>query len=191
MLPSFGNKSNFCDRCDQTLTDYLSDWVSSNEYSLSSRKRSLFALKRLTQLRNFLPYHQDFDAFPIIAPNFKDDLKNWVDFVSDRCLCLKFLQNEGFESGKMVASKVDNFLNLSNEALKRKNYPVAIQLLKVAAKARTLIEQNQELGRKYNRLVTSPQTYSKFVSQGRHKICMFVRTMYNEFGNVFTTYMLT
>jgi hypothetical protein len=56
----------------------LADWTASNEYSVTGRKRALFALKRLSQIRRFLSGQEKTGIFPDIRPDTKDDLGSWI-----------------------------------------------------------------------------------------------------------------
>ena len=132
----------------------MADWIACNEYSLTSRKRSLFSLKCLVQIRDFVSGHKSFESFPPIKPDTKDDLGSWIRLVYDRCICLKFLHRaDGLEAEKVSAIRVDNFLGLSDEALRRKNCPVATKLLTVANSDLVNLENVQLLEKKFNRQV--------------------------------------
>jgi hypothetical protein len=94
---------NFGNRCDRSLTDSLSEWIVSNDFSLIARRKAVFALKRLTQLRQFL---SDRDACAAVRPDAKDDLASWLDLLADRSICLKFLEKNGSSPDSLSVVKV-------------------------------------------------------------------------------------
>jgi len=127
------------------------DWSVRNDFSLTGRKKAISFLRRLSQLRQCLSTKDNLDAFSNVRIDAKDDLSSWADFLSDRLICLSFLQKNGFSSETISALKVENLLSLSNEALRRKNYSVSIKWLTVSNTHLTTLENQGSLAEKFNR----------------------------------------
>jgi hypothetical protein len=108
----------------------LADWSVRNEFALVGRKKAISSLRRLCQLSRFLECDGLSDAFSAsLDIDSKDDLSSWIDFLSDRAICLSSQKKVDYDL--ILSLKVNNYLSLCDETLQRKNFPVLIMYFRI------------------------------------------------------------